>query len=130
MFRVAIPNASTFEKFEAANIAIVDNVEYKENSTFKEAISSVSNLGSNTKDEDIMFNVKVIAESDAKKMLDNNEIIGYIKVEQNPNIKNFDLLFMDIKTEHGERYFSIEGKSYLEILFESLKFLTKKEVYL
>lgn len=86
MFKVAIPNAATFEKFEAADIAIVDNTEYNENSTFKEAISSVSNLGSNTKDEDIMFNVKVIAESDAKKMLDSNEIIGYIKVEKNPNI--------------------------------------------
>lgn len=86
MFKIAIPNAETFEKFEAANIAIVDNVGYKENSTFKEAISSVSNLGNSTKDEDIMFNVKVINESEAKDLLNNNEIIGYIKVEEKPNI--------------------------------------------
>lgn len=86
MFKVAIPNAETFEKFEPANIAIVDNVEYKENTTFKEAISSVSNLSNTTKDEDIMFNVKVISESEAKELLNNNDIIGYIKVEEKPNI--------------------------------------------
>lgn len=86
MFKIAIPNAETFEKFEAANIAIVDNIEYKENSTFKEAISSVSDLSSSTKDEDIMFNVKIINEIEAKDLLNNNEIIGYIKVEEKPNI--------------------------------------------
>ncbi|MDD4387497.1 MAG: ABC transporter permease [Clostridia bacterium] len=86
MFKMAIPNASTFEEFEPVNIAIIDNIEYKENVAFKEAIASVSNLNGNVDTKDNLFNVKITNELEAKDMLNNNEIIGYIEMKYEPDI--------------------------------------------
>lgn len=86
LFKVAIPNASSFEEFEPVNIAIIDNIDYRDNNTFKEAIASVSNLGNNVVKEDIIFNVKITNEIEASDLLNNNEIIGYIEMKDEPNI--------------------------------------------
>lgn len=84
LFKMAIPDVSNLEKFKPIDIAIVNNIEYQENVSFKSALSSVSNT---SPEADQMFNTKITSEEEAKELLINNKIIGYILMDNGPKIR-------------------------------------------
>lgn len=85
MFKVAIPNSKDVDKFNPINIAVVNNDEYTNDSQFKEALKSVSNLDGN-KPVNNLFNVKVVDKTQADELLKNSDIYGYIILDNGPKV--------------------------------------------
>lgn len=83
MFKIAIPDISKLEKFESIDIAVIDNIEYQNNIAFESALSSVSKQESESK---VMFNTTTVNEEEAKELLKNNKIVGYIVMNNGPKI--------------------------------------------
>jgi ABC-2 type transport system permease protein len=83
MFKMAIPDVVNLEKFEPIDIAVINNVEYQNNIAFNSALSSVSSKESSS---DLMFNTKIVNEEEAKELLKNNKISGYIILNDGPKI--------------------------------------------
>ena len=73
-FNMAFAELFSDEKFEAFDIAVVINDEFENEENFKMLLNSVSK-----EDENKIFNIEyVIKENGAKELLENNEIKGYI----------------------------------------------------
>lgn len=82
-FNLAFSNIENSEKLKIIDIAIVDNEEFQNNESFKEAFQTLSNQ----ENEDRLFNTKYVTEEKAKELLENNEITGYmILKEENPKV--------------------------------------------
>lgn len=79
LFKVAFGNIESDEKLKVIDIAIVENEELKTNSFYKEAFDSLSD----EKDENKVFNVKYTTEEKAKKLLEDEEITGYLLINDN-----------------------------------------------
>ena len=80
---MAFSNIENSESLGIINIAIVDNEDFKNNEIFKETFKSLSDENN----EDRLFNTKYVTEENAKELLENDEIIGYLKIEEdNPKI--------------------------------------------
>lgn len=78
-FNMAFSNIEKSEKLNIINIAIVENDEFKEDKIFKEAFKTLSD----EKNRDRLFNLKIVTEETAKESLENDEIIGYMVLEEN-----------------------------------------------
>jgi ABC-2 type transport system permease protein len=83
LFKIAIPDATTFEKFKSINIAVINNDNYKNNEYFKKALTSATKSKDNTES---LFNVQLVSQDEAESLLQNNKIIGYILVNDNINL--------------------------------------------
>lgn len=71
------------EKLKIIDIAIVETEEFKSNETFKNTFEVLSNV----ENKDRLFNTKyVVDETDAKKLLEEDKISGYLKLEENKPI--------------------------------------------
>ncbi len=81
-FNMAFSNIENSEKLEVINIAIVNNKEFEENEIFKETFKTLSD----EKNEDRLFNTKYVTEEKAKELLENDEISGYLILEEKPKI--------------------------------------------
>lgn len=82
-FNMAFSNIENSEKLEIINIAIVDNQDFNNNTIFKESFKILSD----EENEDRLFNTKYTTEEEAKKLLENDEIIGYMVLEKdNPKV--------------------------------------------
>ncbi|MBR3152662.1 MAG: ABC transporter permease [Clostridia bacterium] len=79
LFKVAFGNIESDEKLKIIDIAIVENQGLEENSFYKESFESLSQED----DKDRMFNTKFTSEEKAKEMLENEEISGYLIIENN-----------------------------------------------
>lgn len=80
---MAFSNIENNETLGIINIAIVDNEDFKNKKIFKETFKNLSDENN----EDRIFNTKYGTEKDAKELLENNEIIGYLKIEEdNPKV--------------------------------------------
>ena len=75
---MAFSNIENSESLGIINIAIVDNEDFKNNEIFKETFKNLSD--ENNKDR--LFNTKYVTEENAKELLENDEIIGYLKIEE------------------------------------------------
>lgn len=75
---MAFSNIENSESLGIINIAIVNNEAFKNNEIFKETFKS---LGDENK-EDRLFNIKYVTEENAKELLENDEIVGYLKIEE------------------------------------------------
>lgn len=75
---MAFSNIENSEKLDIINIAIVDNEDFKNNEIFKETFKSLSDENN----EDRLFNTKYVTEDNAKELLEKDEIIGYLKMEE------------------------------------------------
>lgn len=75
---MAFSNIENSEKLDIINVAVVDNEELKNNQTFSDAFNTLSD----EENEDRLFNTKYVSEEDAKKLLENKEIDGYIILEE------------------------------------------------
>ena len=74
-FNLAFSNIDESEKFKTIDIAVVNNEKFNENESFKELIRTLST------DEEI-FNPQYVNLEEAKSLLDNNKIKGYILLEE------------------------------------------------
>lgn len=77
-FKMAFSNIENSEKLEIINIAIIENQDFKENQIFKEAFKTLSNENN----EERLFNTKYTTEEEAKNLLEEDEIDGYIILKE------------------------------------------------
>ena len=78
-FNMAFSNIENSEKLDIINIAIINNEDFKNSEIFKDAFEKLSDKNN----EDRLFNTKYVTESEAKKLLENKEIVGFLKLEEN-----------------------------------------------
>lgn len=74
---MAFSNIENSEKLDIINIAIVDNEDFKNNEIFKESFKTLSD----EENEDRLFNTRYVAEEEAKELLEEDEIIGFMILE-------------------------------------------------
>lgn len=77
LFNLAFSNIADTEKFDIIDIAIVNNDDLENNEAYKTVFKQLSDESS----EDRMFNTKYVSEDEAKKLLENDDIVGYMKLE-------------------------------------------------
>ncbi len=76
-FNLAFGNIAEEEKFEPFNIAIIQNENYEKEVNFKAVVETLS-----ADSDDKMFNVQYVSNKEqANKLLDDNEIKGYLEVD-------------------------------------------------
>ena len=80
-FNLAFSNIENSEKLDIINIAIIDNEDLKldENKGIKEAFEQLSD----EQNEDRLFYTQYVSEEKAKELLENDEISGYLIIEEN-----------------------------------------------
>lgn len=83
LFNLAFSNISNSEKFDVIDIAIVQNDDFEQNQAFKTVFEELSNPES----ENRMFNTKYVSEEEADKLLKDDKIVGYMKLDgENPKV--------------------------------------------
>ena len=78
-FNMAFSNIENSEKLDIINIAIVDNEEFKNNEIFKQAFKTLSD----EENKDRLFNTKYVTEEEARKLLEDDEIVGFMMLKEN-----------------------------------------------
>lgn len=82
-FNMAFSNIENSEKLKIINIAIVNNEEFEQNEIFKETFKTLSD----EQNEDRLFCTKYVTEDVAKQLLQNDQISGYMVLEnQKPKV--------------------------------------------
>ena len=77
-FNMAFSNIENSEKLDIIKIAIIENEDFKNNEIWKEAFATLSD----TENEDRLFDTKYTTEEEAKQLLQDGEITGYMKLEE------------------------------------------------
>ena len=77
LFNLAFSNILNSEKFDVIDIAIVQNEDFENNEAYKTVFKELSD----EKNEDRMFNTKYVSEEEADKLLKDDKIVGYMKLE-------------------------------------------------
>ena len=81
-FHMAFSDIEKSETLDIIDIAIVENEAFNNNMLFKEAFKNLSDEES----QDKMFHITYTNLDDARKMLENNEITGYLLFDEDVNI--------------------------------------------
>jgi len=79
-FNLAFSNLNASETFKAINLAVVDNEYYQKDENFKAALEGAS------QGENKLFNLKVVSAEEARKLLNDNKIAGYISLDPAINL--------------------------------------------
>ena len=79
-FKIALGNIGEAYEMQIIPIAVVDNKYYQDDEILKEVISSLSE-----ENENKLFNTVYVSESEAQKLLDNEEVDGYILLNEDNN---------------------------------------------
>ena len=77
-FYMAFSNIENSEKLNEINIAIIQNDEFDNNLMYKSTFEKLSEDNG-----DKIFNIKYVEEEKAKELLENKDIVGYMKLENN-----------------------------------------------
>lgn len=85
LFNMAFSNIENSEKLDIINIAIINNDDFENNETFKTSFEELSDENN----EDRLFNTQYTTEEKAKELLDNGEIVGYMKLKEDKPILTF-----------------------------------------
>lgn len=75
-FNMAFSNIESSEKLDIINIAIIKNDDFNNNEIFKTAFEELSDKNN----DDRLFETRYTTEEEAKKLLENEEIVGYMKL--------------------------------------------------
>lgn len=78
-FNMAFSNITKSEKLDIIDIAIIENEELNNNEVIKNAFDELSSEDN----KDRLFNTKYVDEGDAKKLLEDDKIVGYLYLENN-----------------------------------------------
>ena len=82
LFNLAFSRLHDYDVFEAIDVAVVNDAEYKKATVFSEAIKSVS------EGDKRVFNTQYIDAAKASELLEDDEIVGYIYIEKDvPHVK-------------------------------------------
>ena len=73
---MAFSNIESSEKLDVINIAIIKNEDFNNNEIFKTAFEELSDNNNN----DRLFETKYTTEEETKKLLEDEEIVGYMKL--------------------------------------------------
>ncbi len=76
---MAFSNIENSEKLNIIDIAIIDDENFNSDEIFKQTFKNLSD----EENDDRIFNTKYVKEDVAKELLENDEIIGYLKIEEN-----------------------------------------------
>ena len=80
-FNMAFSNIESSEKFDIINIAIIKNDDFNNNEIFKTAFEELSDKNNDDKNnDDRLFETRYTTEEEAKKLLEDEEIVGYMKL--------------------------------------------------
>ncbi len=80
---MAFSNIENSEKLEIIDIAIINDKNFEENQVLKSAFEELSK----EENEDRLFNIKYVNEEEARDLLNNDKITGYLEIkENNPKI--------------------------------------------
>lgn len=85
LFNMAFSNIENSEKLDIINIAIINNDDFENNEAFKTSFEELSDENN----EDRLFNTQYTTEEKAKELLDNGEIVGYMKLKVDKPILTF-----------------------------------------
>ena len=80
-FNMAFKNITNSEKLDILDIAVVNNEEYQNNEIYRNTLEQLSDSN-----EDQLFNIVYVDEQQAKELLNDNKITGYIKLEETTKI--------------------------------------------
>lgn len=75
-FNMAFSNIESSEKLDIINIAIIKNDDFNNNEIFKTAFEELSDKNN----DDRLFETRYTTEEEAKKLLEDEEIVGYMKL--------------------------------------------------
>lgn len=78
-FKLAFSNIENSEKLDIINIAIIENEDFKSNQIFNQSFKVLSD----EQNEERLFDTKYTSLEDAKKLLEEGKIIGYLLIEEN-----------------------------------------------
>lgn len=81
-FSMAFSNIENSEKLETINIAIINDEHWEKNEIMKMAFQNLDIK----EQEDGMFNIQYVEEKKAQELLQNDEITGYLKIQEQPKI--------------------------------------------
>ena len=81
-FNLAFKDIEKSEKLDIIDIAIVQTEEFKNNEIFKESFKVLSDK----KNKDRLFNTKYVTEKEAKKLLEDDKITGYLLFKEIPKV--------------------------------------------
>ena len=81
-FKLAFSNIENSEKLDIIDIAIVDNQELEDNQIYKQAFNKLSEEES----ENRLFNNKYVSKEEAKQLLQDDKIVGYFILENDPKV--------------------------------------------
>lgn len=81
-FNMAFSNIENSEKLEIINIAIVKNEEFENNEMIREAFQTLSD----EQNKERLFNTQYVTEEEAKELLENDEITGYLVFQDTPKV--------------------------------------------
>lgn len=76
---MAFSNIENSEKLEIIDIAIINDKNFEENQVLKSAFEELSK----EENEDRLFNIKYVNEEEARDLLNNDKITGYLEIEEN-----------------------------------------------
>ncbi len=76
-FNMAFSNIENSEKLDIINIAIVDNEEFNNSEIWKETFKTLSD----EENENRLFSTKYVTKEEATKLLQDNQIVGYMVLE-------------------------------------------------
>ena len=83
LFNVAFANVVESSKFDAIDIAIVQNEDFEQNETYKMVFKELSDSSG----ENHMFNTKYVTEEEAMNLLKDDKIVGFMKLDgDNPKV--------------------------------------------
>ncbi len=77
-FNLAFSNIENSEKLSIIDIAIVESEEFKNNEILKQSFEALSD----EENKDRLFSLKYVQETTAKELLENGEITGYLKLDE------------------------------------------------
>lgn len=81
-FNMAFSNIENSEKLDIINIAIIENDNFKNNEIFKQTFETLSD----EENEDRLFKIEYVSEEQAKELLNDDKITGYILLEDSAKV--------------------------------------------
>lgn len=127
-FNMAFANIENSEKLSVIDIAIVNNDAFKDNFIYQQVFKALSD----DTQEDQLFNIKYGSEEEVKELLQNKEVVGYLKLEDEPKIvvnsSGIDeTIFKYVVDEIIQNEIIVKG--ILEEKLEETGFLDKAKIY-
>ena len=119
LFHLAFSDIQNDEKLKVIDVAVIKNEQYDNNQTLKTVLESVSK-----DDDNKLFNIKYVDESEAKQLLENGDIDGYILPAEKTSVivkeNGINQTVIKYVIEQTYQYESVATKIY-EYNPESLK---------